>query len=59
MMSILSSDESFTKKAYNILAPVLEYDRTKSMKLMDTLRAFLTYKNISEVSRKLDKHRQI
>lgn len=25
---------------------------------MDTLRAFLTYKNISEVSRKLDRHRQ-
>lgn len=58
MMSILSSDEAFTESAYNILAPVVEYDKTRSTKLMDTLRAFLTYKNISEVSRKLDRHRQ-
>ena len=58
MMSTLSADENFLQNTYDILAPIIEYDRTKSMKLMDTLRVYLSCKNISEAARKLDRHRQ-
>lgn len=58
MMSTLASNEDFLQNTYDILAPIVEYDKTKSTKLMDTLRAYLTCKNISETARKLDRHRQ-
>lgn len=58
MMSTLSSDDDFMNSAYNIITPVIEYDKTRRTKLMDTLRAYLTHKNISEVARKLGRHRQ-
>lgn len=58
MMSILSSDEDFMKYAYDIIAPVIEYDKTKSVKLIDTLRVFLSCKNISKTARILNRHRQ-
>ena len=57
-MSILSSDEDFMKYAYDIIAPVIEYDKTKSVKLIDTLRVFLSCKNISKTARILNRHRQ-
>lgn len=58
MMSTLSSDEDFLQSSYDILAPIVEYDKNKNSKLMDTLRAFLSCKNISETARKLNRHRQ-
>ncbi len=58
MMSTLSADENFLHNTYEILAPIIEYDRTKSVKLMDTLRTYLSCKNISETARKLNRHRQ-
>lgn len=58
MMSTLSSDEDFLQNTYDILAPIVEYDKTKNMKLMDTLRAYLSCKNISETARRLNRHRQ-
>lgn len=58
MMSTLSSDENFMISVYDILAPIIEHDKTKSTKLMDTLRVYLSCKNISETSRRLNRHRQ-
>ena len=58
MMSTLSSDENFMKITYDILTPILQYDKTKRTKLMETLRVYLTCKNISEVARRLGRHRQ-
>ena len=58
MMSTLSSNEDFLQNTYNILEPIVEYDKTKSTKLMDTLRVYLSCKNISETARKLSRHRQ-
>lgn len=58
MMSALSADEDFIQSTYDILAPIIEYDKTKSTKLMDTLHVFLSCKNISETARRLNRHRQ-
>lgn len=58
MMSTLSSNEFFLQKAYDILSPIVEYDRKKNINLMDTLRTYLSCKNISETARKLNRHRQ-
>lgn len=58
MMSALSADEEFTRSTYDILSPIIEYDKTKKAKLMDTLQAFLSCKNISETARRLNRHRQ-
>ena len=58
MMSTLSSNEDFLQNTYNILEHIVEYDKTKSTKLMDTLRVYLSCKNISETARKLSRHRQ-
>lgn len=58
MMSTLSSNDYFMAKAYDILEPILQYDRTKSTSLMDTLRVYLSCKNVAQTARKLDRHRQ-
>lgn len=58
MMSTLSTDETFMKSAYDMIAPLIEYDKTKSANLVETLRIFLSCKNIAETARKLKRHRQ-
>ena len=58
MMSTLSSNEDFLQKTYDILTPIIEYDKTKSINLMETLRVYLSCKNISETARRLSRHRQ-
>lgn len=58
MMSLLSSDEEVMSNAYRIISPLVEYDKKHGASLIDTLRTYLICKNISEVARRLDKHRQ-
>lgn len=36
----------------------IEYDKTKSAKLVETLRVFLSCKNIAKTARRLNRHRQ-
>lgn len=58
MMSLLSSDEEVMSNAYRIISPLVEYDKKHGSQLIDTLRTYLICKNISEVARRLGRHRQ-
>ena len=58
MMSLLSSDEEVMSNAYRIISPLVEYDKKHGSQLTDTLRTYLICKNISEVARRLGRHRQ-
>lgn len=58
LMSVIASDETFVQNAYEILAPLIEYDKSKKLSLMEVLRVYLSCKSISETARKLDRHRQ-
>lgn len=59
MMSTLLDDKHTATDAHNIIAPLIEYDSAKkSNKLMNTLKAYLTYKSISKTARALQMHRQ-
>lgn len=58
ILSRLSSDKDISEAAYNILAPVREYDERKNTSLMNTLLVYIRVKNISKASRLLHLHRQ-
>ena len=58
IMSALSENKYCTETANHIIMPLIMHDREKHTKLVDTLRVYLSCKNISETARKLGKHRQ-
>lgn len=58
MMASLAADENFVQITYDIIKPIINYDKHRNTKLMDTLQIYLACKNISEAARRLDRHRQ-
>lgn len=58
MMSTLYADEEFVEDTYDILTPIIEYYKNGSHELMDTLKAYITTRNIAETAKILDRHRQ-
>ncbi|NLV28744.1 MAG: PucR family transcriptional regulator [Erysipelotrichaceae bacterium] len=58
IMSALSTNEEIMKALYNIICPLIEYDKTSNGCLMNTLKSYLSYRNISETARNLNMHRQ-
>lgn len=58
MMSTLYADNEFVSDTYDILMPLLKYDKSGSQELMDTLKIYLTTRKISETSKLMDRHRQ-
>ena len=58
MMSTLYGDDEFVEDTYDILVPILDYSKNGSQELIDTLRTYLTTRNVSETAKLLDRHRQ-
>ena len=58
MLSVLSADKYILSKAYNIISPLLQYDKDKNTNLMSTLRAYLHCRNISKAAESINMHRQ-
>ena len=58
MLSALSADSHISSKAYDMVSPLLQYDRDKNTNLMSTLRAYLHGRNISKAAESINMHRQ-
>lgn len=58
MMSILYADTEFVSDSYDMLVSILEYNKNGSQELMETLKVYLTTRNISETAKMMDRHRQ-
>lgn len=58
MVSILYADAEFVSDSYGMLASILEYNKNGNQELMETLKVYLTTRNISETAKIMDRHRQ-
>lgn len=58
MLSVLSAEKEFIQRAHSIISPLLEYDKSKQTNLANTLRAYLSKRNISKAAESINMHRQ-
>jgi purine catabolism regulator len=58
MLSILAANHTAMERVSAAIKPLINYDAAHQTALLETLKMFLQYKNVSETARRLHLHRQ-